>query len=76
MNLKEVVLKQIFLCLIIALLPLECFAQESEIVRIFISGRVLNSHKEPVREAKVKLMIDNVAYKFLSGKEYVSTSIE
>lgn len=76
MNLKEVVLKQIFLCLIIALLPLECFAQESEIVRIFISGRVLNSHKEPVREAKVKLMIDNVAYKFPSGKEYVSTSIE
>jgi len=62
------------------LIPTFSFSQEfsKEEIKIFISGKVLDPHKEPVREVKVRLLVNGVPYKLITEREkdFILTSFE
>lgn len=66
--------------LIFLLIPVLSFSQENneEKIKLFITGKVLDPHKEPVREVKVRLLINGEPYKIVTEKEkeFILTSIE
>jgi hypothetical protein len=69
------------ICLLMSLLllPAQSLLASSEpsadMERIFVSGEILDSHKEPVKEAEVKVLINGQPHKFIVEHKEVNRDL-